>query len=142
MARSLTYGFIVFFLIALITSCLRDDEFYVKRTDLIHITEYSIPDSATVADTVQITATAQENNGCWRDLDFSFQQVGDSVYALSAYGTYESYGTCPQVIVSIDTVINFTPTQRGTYIFHVARDSYIAEVDTMFVKETTEKKEN
>jgi len=127
-------SFVYLVLLVFISSCLGDNEYYVKRTDLVHITEVSIPDSAMVEDTVEITATAQENNGCWRDLNFSFQKVSDTIYALAAYGTFESYGTCASVIVNQDTVIDFIPLYKGVYLFHVARNAYVSEVDTMIVE--------
>ncbi|MFO8236410.1 MAG: hypothetical protein R6U04_13515 [Bacteroidales bacterium] len=122
-------------LIFLLSSCFGDDGYYVKRTDYVSITEVSIPDSALVSDTVQIEATAQENNGCWRDLTFSFDSIADTTYMLSAYGIFESEGICPEVIVTADTTIEFIPTKEGLYQFQIARNSYSSTIDTMIVEE-------
>ncbi|MFP4621993.1 MAG: hypothetical protein ACLFM7_11835 [Bacteroidales bacterium] len=132
-------------LIVLITSCLEDTGSYVRTTDLVSITEVSIPDSAGVSDTIQILATAEANNGCWKDLHFrldTFTSQNDSEtdtvnteqYTLKAIGTYESEGTCPQVIVTADTTMDVITSQKGNYVFYTSRDSYTLQMDTVFVE--------
>lgn len=114
---------------------MNDNDYYVKRTDYVRITEVNIPDSSIVLDTIQIEAFAEADNGCWRDLTFAFDSIADTTYTLAAYGIYESEGTCPEVIVTTDTVIDFIPREVGTYLFYVARNSYQSTIDTLIVSE-------
>lgn len=133
------------FIIVLLSSCLEDGDNYIRTTDLVPITEVTIPDSSEVADTIQITATAEANNDCWSDLRFQLDSVPNQnnnqtdttstkSYSLQAIGTYESHGSCPQVIVTADTVLDVLTSQKGNYIFYVTKNSYTLEVDTVFVE--------
>lgn len=133
------------FIIVLLSSCLEDGDNYIRTTDLVPITEVTIPDSSEVADTIQIMATAEANNGCWSDLRFQLDSVPNQnnnqtdttstkSYSLQAIGTYESHGSCPQVIVTADTVLDVLTSQKGNYIFYVTKNSYTLEVDTVFVE--------
>ena len=133
------------FIIVLLSSCLEDSDNYIRTTDLVPITEVTIPDSSGVADTIQITATAEANNGCWSNLRFQLDSIAnqnnnqtDTVatksYSLQAIGTYESHGSCPQVIVTADTVLDVVTSQKGNYIFYVTKNSYTLQVDTVFVE--------
>ncbi len=130
--RSILYSLSLIFLL---TSCMNDDDYYVKRTDYVPITEVNIPDSSVVSDTIQIEAVAEADNGCWRNLTFAFDSIADTTYTLSAYGIYESEGTCPEVIVTADTIIDFIPQTVGKYLFYVARNSYQSTIDTLIVSE-------
>jgi len=117
------------------TMCDQKNETYIKRTDIVPITEFSIPDSAiTVTDTIEIQATAKVNNGCWKDLQFIFSELNDTTYSLKAYGTFESHGNCPRVEVSKDTLLDFSPVQKGYNLFFVTRSPYQHSVDTLIVK--------
>ena len=116
--------------------CDTENETYMKRTDIVPITEFSIPDSAiSLADTIEIQATAKVNNGCWKDLHFIFSELNDTTYGLKAYGTYESYGTCPDKEVSKDTSLDFSPVQKGNNLFFVTRNPYQYTVDTLIVED-------
>lgn len=132
-------------LIFLAVSCMEDNGNYIRSTDVVPITEVYIPDSSSVDDTIQITATAEVNNGCWGDLHFRLDSATrennsdtDSVathnYALKAIGTYESHGTCPQVVVTADTIMDLVTSQKGNYVFYITKDSYTLQVDTTFVE--------
>jgi hypothetical protein len=119
-----------------LVSCLDEGEFHYKKTDFVHITELTIPDSVQVYDTIEITAFAKETNGCWKNLYFDFFALSDTSYSLAAYGTYESYGSCPYQIVAIDTLINIVPDTIAKHIIYVARDPYYVQIDTIHVKDT------
>jgi len=126
--------YLFFILIALFfSSCLKEGDYHYKVMDFVHITEVSIPDSCMVSDTLKINATATETNGCWKDLYFDFVKKSDTTYSLAAYGTFESYGSCPDEIVSIDTLIEIIPTIPSEYVFYVARDAYTLQTDTVIV---------
>lgn len=125
----------ILFLIFL-AQCDLENETYIKRTDIIPITEFSIPDSAvSVTDTFEIHATAKVNNGCWNDLHFIYKELNDTSYGLKAYGTYESHGTCPEVEVSKDTTFDFSPVSKGYNLFFVTRNSYQYTTDTLVVND-------
>jgi|SRR6056297_710826 len=122
-----------FILILFLSSCLEDD-YHVRFTDFVNITEYSIPDSAMVDDTVIIEAKAEAYNGCWDNLYFDFQELTDSSYSLAAYGTYESYGDCPEETVSINDVFEIIPNQTGKYIFYITVTPSTGKKDTLVVQ--------
>ncbi|MGM0496444.1 MAG: hypothetical protein ACQESJ_00855 [Bacteroidota bacterium] len=119
-----------------IVRCDPGSETYVKRTDIVPITEFSIPDSAvSVTDTFQIRATAKVDNGCWGDMHFIFTELNDTAYGLKAYGTYESHGVCPDEEVSKDTSFDFSPVQKGYNLFFVTRNPYQYTTDTLIVND-------
>ena len=131
--NNLIHFFSIVLLVAM-TMCDMGNETYIKRTDIVPITEFSIPDSAiSVVDTIEIQATAKAHNGCWKDLRFIFSELNDTAYGLKAYGTYESYGTCPDVEVTKDTTFDFSPVQEGNNLFFVTRNSYQYTIDTLVV---------
>jgi len=126
--------FLSILLLIATTMCDTENETYIKRTDIVPITEFSISDSAiSIADTIEIQATAKVNNGCWKNLHFIFSALNDTAYGLRAYGTYESYGTCPEEEVSKDTTFDFSPVQEGYNLFFVTRNPYQYTVDTLVV---------
>ena len=131
--------FYLFFItiILVFSSCLKEDNYHYKVTDFVYITEVNIPDSCMVYDTLKISAIATETNGCWRDLHFDFSEKSDTSYSLAAYGIFESYGSCPDEIVSIDTLIKIIPTIPTKHIFYVARDAYTLQTDTVTVRPDT-----
>jgi hypothetical protein len=72
-------------------------------------------------------------NGCWSDLNFKLTKTGDLTYSLEAFGIYESYGSCPDVMVYGDTTIAFKPTMSGKYVFHIYKNATETLSDTMTV---------
>jgi hypothetical protein len=118
-----------------IISCVAKNENYFKKTDVIAISKYSIPDSSIVFDTIQIEAKAEEPNGCWSNLNFVLSKSKDFEYRLKAFGTFESKGgVCPAVMVYKDTLIDFLPTQKGIYLFYVNETPSQVKIDTLIVK--------
>ena len=142
--KTLKTFFYLFIIGVVLTSCFGENDSYVRTTDVVPITEVSIPDSSGISDTIQIAATAQANNGCWRNLRFSLDSVPpqnnetDTVatksYSLQAIGRYESHGSCPQVTVTADTILEVITEQEGNYVFYTTKNSYTYQVDTVFVK--------
>jgi hypothetical protein len=121
-------------ILILIISCKAKDEKYYQNTDIIEISNYSIPDSTIVFDTIQIKAHAQEPNGCWSNLNFVLSRDSDFYYKLKAYGTYASTGICPTVMVYKDTTISFIPVKTGKYLFYVMKSQTKISIDTLLVK--------
>ena len=110
---------IVLFLliVCLMVSCKEPGDRYVKRFDKVDISKTAIPDTAFNQEYLQIRAKAQADNGCWSHLYFELKKSKDFEYTLKAYGTFESFGICPDKVVIKDTVIDFLPKQTGTYRF-------------------------
>ena len=118
----------------LFSSCFNDDEYYVKTTEYIPIIAYHIPDSASVSDTLEITAVTEVSSTCWHGLEFVLHRLEDTSYSFFAYGIFESYGyDCKPATIRRDTTILFQPDTTGTLIFYVRRDIYTLEKDTMYV---------
>jgi hypothetical protein len=118
-------------------SCIHDKDdnaYYEKRTGPVEIIETSIPDSAKSQDFIEIEAKASANNGCWRSLFVELKATDTFDHTIKAYGTYESYGACPDIMVYQDTVIHFGPLQKGTYIFAITKNQDEIAIDTMIVK--------
>ena len=125
-----------YFAIALVAiSCLKvgENSYYVKSSAQIEIKQTDIPETATVNQVAEIKARAEQTNGCWSNLNFKLTKTGDLTYSLEAFGIYESYGSCPDMMVYGDTIIAFTPTQTGKYIFHISKSAAETLSDTMTV---------
>jgi hypothetical protein len=132
MKTTLIYA-LIFFLAA---SCLKEgsNSSYTKKTDRVDIIATYVPDTATNLEQVHISARAAAENGCWSNLYFKLISDSEFEYTLEAYGTYESSGICPDMMVYKDTTIAFQPMQKGTFLFHITHVPYEEEVDTMIVK--------
>lgn len=122
-------------LVCCIVSCKDPGDHYVKRFDRVDISKTSIPDTAINQKYLQIRAMAQADNDCWSHLYFELRKTKDFDYTLAAYGTFESFGTCSDKVVTADTVINFLPKQSGTYLFHISQKPGIENTDTVVVVE-------
>jgi len=121
-------------LVCVTASCTDVADRYVKRFEMVEITKTLIPDTTINLDYMQIKAKAQADNGCWRNLYFELKKTKEFEYTLKAYGTYESFGICPEVVVIKDTTFYFQPTQKGTYLFHISRIPNEVDIDTMIVE--------
>ena len=124
-------------LLCLMISCLdeKDDYvYYIKKIGAVQIDEALIPDTAKNLEFVQIKSRASANNGCWKDLNFELKAINTYEYTLKAYGTYESYGVCPDIMVYRDTIIQFKPIQKGSYLFYITRKPSEIDIDTMLVE--------
>ncbi len=129
-----TISFIILVFIALSCSSLNNNGYYLLTTGYVPIKTVHIPDTVKLADIAQISAHAEEDNGCWSNLHFTLEKRTDFNYSLQAYGTFESYGTCPSVMVMADTIIDFKPALAGMYIFYITRDPYDIVTDTLIVQ--------
>jgi hypothetical protein len=119
-------------LLVVLYSCAEDD--CIKRIDMVGIGERTIPDTIFNLDHAQLILKAEAINGCWSNLYLELNENNDFEYTLKAYGTYESCGACPSVMVYQDTIIDFHPTQTGTYLFKISELPNQIVVDTIIVK--------
>ena len=119
-----------------LVSCLNmgKNDYYVRLTGPVEISHVVIPDTVTNNTYVQIAANAQAHNGCWSNLNFLLNKTGNFEYTIQAFGTYESNGSCTDVMVYGDTSIVFLPTATGLYKFYVTKNESVTEIDTMIVK--------
>jgi hypothetical protein len=115
-------------------SCTKMSDNYIKMTGMVNISETIIPDTSIVFEKVQIRGKAEATNGCWKNLYFQFRKINDFEYELKANGTYESTGVCSDVMVYKDTLIDFIPAQKGTYLFYTIKKPYKIITDTMIVR--------
>lgn len=121
-------------LVGVSISCTDVTDRYVKKMEMVGIPEILIPDETVQLNDIQIIAKAQANNGCWSNLYFEWKKTKEFEYSLKAYGTYESFGMCPEMLVTKDTVIDFKPTETGTYRFHISRKPHEVDVHTLVVE--------
>jgi hypothetical protein len=126
-----TIFFIIF--IGLTVSCLHDRAYHTNFISWVKIDSISIPLSSEVLTETHITAVAVANNGCWKKLHFRMTQKDTFDYEIKAFGTYESYGACPEVMVYQDTIIRFIPPVKGKYLFHTTIEPNNVRIDTMLV---------
>lgn len=93
-----------------------------------------IPDTVLNMEHSQIMVEAEATNGCWSDLYIELSKIKDFEYSVKAYGTYEGCGTCPDIMIIKDTIFDFQPTQKGTYLFKISERTDKIFVDTIIVK--------
>lgn len=126
--------FLFAILVCVVGSCKEPGDRYVKRFDPVEINRIQMPDTAYSMESIQIRAKAQAYNSCWRKLYFELKKTRDFEYSVKAFGVYESFGVCGDIIVSRDTVINFRPQVKGTYLFHISRTPTEVDIDTLIVE--------
>lgn len=126
----------IYVLIALTSlSCSKvfKNDYYVRMTDLVEISHVDIPDTIDNMAFAQKKANAQAPDDCWSNLSFSLTKNFDFEYSLQPFGLYESFDTCPAVLVCWDTTIALQLTQSGLYKFYVLKSPNDVEIDTMIV---------
>jgi hypothetical protein len=133
--KPILYTVAVFILLA-VFSCIKigKNDYYISTTGNVEIVNYHIPDTANNNEVIQISAVAQAYNQCWSNINFQLTKTNDYEYILQALGTYVSYGSCADGLVTGDTVIPFTVTHTGLYKFQVYKGPYDIETDTLIVK--------
>src|SRR5665648_736607 len=104
----------VFFLLTSV-SCKMDPPYFSYSNVTVDIIEKNIPENGTVNQPVIVSGICSAPNGCWSGLRFVFKKREDFTYDFYALGSYESYGMCPDVVVTQDTLISFTPEVAGEY---------------------------
>lgn len=122
------------FLIFMTISCQDKMDRYVVKYEMVDINKTLIPDTTVNLDILEIKAKAQADNGCWSNLYFELKKTSEFEYSLKAYGKYESFGACDDVIITKDTTIRFQPMQKGTYLFHISRIPGETVTHTMIVE--------
>ena len=135
MNKTLVALLVILALIGVSCFKLGESEYYVKMTGRVEIKNVHIPSQLNESDTARITARAQANDGCWSNLRFQLDSTSANEYILQAYGTYESWGSCPSVMVYGDTTILLKMKTAGTFIFYTYMTPEITQKDTLVVTE-------
>jgi len=127
----------IYIIIAVVSvSCFKTgkNEYYVILTGPVEISHAEIPDTVDNMGLAQIKANAQAYDECWSNLNFTLTKANDFEYSLQAFGLYESYGICPEMMIYGDTTIAFQPTKTGLYKFNIYKSPNDIEIDTMIVR--------
>jgi len=125
-------------MIILFASCNHEPNYVLYTNVVIPIDDRIVPETGQVGTPVTIHAEASEDNGCWSNINFRFEQKDDREYELWAAADFESTGVCPAVIVSADTTVSFTPSRTGDHVIKVWMSSTYYERDTIVVNEATD----
>ena len=128
-------GLFLLFICLLFSSCKDVDD--CTKTGQVQIEEWFIADTAMINENIKINIKASATNLCWSDLYIELIEKEQREYSIKAYGTFtccDGGCACPMAMLYHDTVIDFQPSQRGTYIFNISELKNRIEVDTMIVK--------
>jgi hypothetical protein len=118
----------------LIFSCEKRD---CTRKGMVQIDEAIIPGTVLFNDVAHIEVRASAPDGCWSNLYVVLEETEPFSYSLKAYGTFTccyDVCACPAIMIRHDTIIDFTPAQKGTYYFHVTHFWDDVDIDTMIVR--------
>ncbi len=124
----------IFYLIILLLFISCSEHKSSKKIDWVAISEVIITDDSTVSDVIKIQAKAEATNGCWSNLYFEIEKINEFEYLLSAFGTFETNGVCPAVMVYKDTLIEFIPEKKGMYLFKITEKPNQISIDTLIIK--------
>ncbi len=124
-------------LIIIFLQACRVDPPHSKFSNLvIAVAERSVPENGLVDTPLTIFARATADNGCWSNINFRLEERNDREYDLFALADFETFGECPDVVVSGDTVLTITFPEPHDYIIRVWMSSSKYELDTIKVRET------
>lgn len=116
------------------SSCEKDP--YYKENGMVEIYSSTIADTVLQNESTAIKIIASAANGCWSNLFVDLKGETSFDYSIKAYGTFSCRDggcACPDVLVGMDTVINFQPTQKGKYTFSVYTSQDSITIKTMIV---------
>ena len=122
--------------ICLFCTCCKKDNPYVKKIGTVLIANSTIVDTVLQNENTEISIAAFAENGCWSNLFVDLKKETSFYYSIKAYGTFscrEGGCACPAVLVEMDTIINFQPTQKGNYIFNIYTSQDSITIATMIV---------
>lgn len=102
---------------------------------VIPVNERLVPATAVVNEPFTIWAMASLDNGCWSNIRFFFAETDEREFELFALADFETYGVCPEMIVTDDTLITITPTRTGNHVLTIWMDDYNNVKDTILVVE-------
>jgi len=102
---------------------------------IIPVNERLVPATAVVNEPFTIYAMASLDNGCWSNIRFFFEETDEREFELFALADFETYGVCPEMVVTADTLITITPKRTGNNILTIWMDNSYNVKDTILVVE-------
>ncbi len=127
-------GNLVTLLALLPFSCTDDRTLPVNERVAVDIVTSVFPPDAEVNEDIQIQLTMQASNGCYADLTAAITEMEeDNHYQIKGSALFASHGVCPDVIVSKDSTLTFSPESAGDYVFQVNEAPFKVRVYTITV---------
>ncbi len=114
---------------------------HTEYTNLvIPIDERQVPETGVINQPVNIYVSTAEDNGCWSNIRFSIVPGKEREFEVWAVADFESDGLCPDVIVSADSTLTFTPTLAGDHVITFWMTPSLNVRDTVVVSSGPAKK--
>lgn len=126
-------AYVLLILIFILISCSKNEN-SDRNIGMVGICEVIIPDTVTSLEKIQVYAKAEATNGCWGNLHLELNKVNEFEYSIKAFGTFESSGACPEVMVYKDSVLDFQPMQKGICIFKISQSPNLIVIDTLVIE--------
>jgi hypothetical protein len=104
---------------------------------MVQISNSTITDTVFQNESTAIKIIVSASNGCWSNLFVDLKREASFDYTIKAFGTFscrEGGCACPDILVGYDTIINFLPTQKGSYFFRVYKNQNTIVTDTLIVQ--------
>ena len=114
-------------------SCKIDPPHSTYTNVVIPIEERMVPENGVVNTPLNISVRASAENGCWSNIHFRLEEKDERRYEIVALADFESYGECPDIVVSGDTLLTLTPTEPRNYFNKVWMSTTKYELDTIVV---------
>lgn len=115
-------------------SCKLDPPYSRASGVALYITTRYVPKTGIVNQPVNITASGAAYSDCWSGLKIYLTEgTTEFNYTLITLGNFESYGTCNETLITIDSTLTFTPKKVGKYIVTTWVDPATSERDTVVV---------
>ncbi len=115
---------LILILLAILFSCVDNQDNFSTRIVPVEIYESSVPTSGTVNQDIQILLKAQATNGCYSNLEVNLIKIDSRHFLIKAKGVFKTNGICPDVMVYKDTILNFKPTSTGDYFFQINEEPF------------------
>lgn len=119
----------------MLTSCNLEPSHSRYSDVVIPVNERLVPATAVVNEPFIIYAMATQENGCWSNIRFFFEEIDEREYELFALADFETYGVCPEMLVTSDTLITITPKRTGKHVLTIWMDNRVNVKDTILVME-------
>lgn len=117
----------------ILQSCKIDPPHSTYTNVVIPIEERMVPENGVVNTPLNISVRASAENGCWSNIHFRLEEKDERRYEIVALADFESYGECPDIVVSGDTLLTLTPTEPRNYFIKVWMSTTKYELDTIVV---------
>ncbi len=120
-------------ILILLQACKLDPPHSSYSNVMIPIDERMVPKNAVVNTPLNISVRATAENGCWSNIHFRLEEKDERRYEIFALADFESYGDCPAIAVSGDTILKLTPSEPRNYFIKVWMSPTKYELDTIVV---------